>query len=391
MKACILCGGKGTRLRPLTFDRPKPMVPLLNKPTIQHLVESLVASGFDDIVITLGYQGEQIKEYLNDGALFGAHITYSFEDKKLGTAGSVKNAKKYLDDGAFLVMGGDIALDFNLKEIYNFHKKNTSIATIAITCTDDPTDFGIVEIDVSNDIKKFKEKPKPGEIFSNLASTGIYVCDPEIFDWIPSNKKYDFAKDLFPTFLENGKKLIGWLSPGKWSDIGSIKMYKDANSWKLRDMNRTEITGDFLSNGNIRGPITVKNGVRIGYNTSIVGPTIIGERTVIGNDVLISPFTSIGSNCIIESDSRILSTIFYDHIIIKSGSVVSSTIIDNNTTIGRDCVVETGVVIGPRVVVGDKSKIKSYVKIWPDVEIPPGSVVSEDILNDNYDTSVNGS
>ncbi|HIH40495.1 MAG TPA: NDP-sugar synthase [Halobacteria archaeon] len=391
MKACILCGGKGTRLRPLTFDRPKPMVPLLNKPTVQHLVESLVSSGFDDIVITLGYQGEQIKEYLDDGALFGANITYSFEDKKLGTAGSVKNAEKYLNDGAFLVMGGDIALDFNLKEVYNFHKKNMPITTIALICIDDPTDFGIVEMDISNDIKKFKEKPRPGEIFSNLASTGIYVCDPEIFDWIPDNERYDFAKDLFPSFLESGKKMCGWLSPGKWSDIGSIKAYKDANSWKLRDMNKTEITGDFLSNGNIRGPITINNGVRIGHNTSIVGPTIIGERTVIGNDVLISPFTSIGSDCIIESDSRILSTIFYDNVIIKSGSIVSSAIIDNNTTIGRDCVIETSVVIGPRAVVGDGSKIKSYVKIWPDVKIPPGSIVSKDVLNDEYDLSIDGS
>ena len=391
MKACIMCGGVGTRLRPLTFERPKPMIPLLNKPSIQHLVENLVSSGLDEIVITLGYQGEKIEEYFGDGSLFGANIKYVYEEKKLGTAGSVKNAQDYLDGDTFLVVGGDLALDFNLKQICDFHKRNASIVTIGLVCMDDPREYGIVEMDAKNELKRFKEKPLPGEVFSNLASTGIYVCDSEIFEFVLRGERYDFAKDLFPRFLEGGKKMGGWLSRGHWSDVGDIKSYREAVRWKLGDMVGTEITGEFYSKGKIRGPISIQNGVKIGRGTSIVGPVIVGENTTIGEDVLIAPYTSLGSNCSIESDSKILSAILYDDVTIEEGSIISSAIIDGCTKIGRDCVIENGVVIGPRSDIGNNSTVRSYVKIWPEMYVPPNSTVSEDILNEEYGIVTSGS
>ena len=197
MKVCIMCGGEGTRLRPLTFERPKPCIPIVNRPSIQHLVAHLSNMGFHEIVITLGYLGSVIQEALGDGSLFGVEITYVQEETKMGTAGSVKNAQAHLDGSPFLVVGGDHVTDLNVLEFFREHQRNDGMVTIGLISIDDPSEYGIAELDANYDILRFKEKPAPGEIFSNLASTGMYVCDPAIFDHIPANTKYDFAKDLF--------------------------------------------------------------------------------------------------------------------------------------------------------------------------------------------------
>lgn len=201
MKACIMCGGEGTRLRPLTFARPKPNVPILNKPSVVHLVEHLEKEGFNEIVVTVGYMADKVEEYLGDGCMFGVHIEYVYEHKKMGTAGSVKNAEEFLSGEPFIVLGGDHVLNLDLREMYRFHKKNDAIVTIGLLSIDDPREFGIADMDVNNRIHRFLEKPGPGEIFSNLASTGIYMCDPEIFDWIPEGKNTTLLKIYFLCFL----------------------------------------------------------------------------------------------------------------------------------------------------------------------------------------------
>jgi len=198
MKVCIMCGGEGTRLRPLTFERPKPCIPIVGLPSIQHLVSHLSNLGFREVIITLGYMGSVIEESLRDGSLFGVEITYVREETKLGTAGSVKNAQRYLEDGDFLVVGGDHVTDLNLLEFYRDHTRNRAPITIGLISIDEPGDYGIAEIDADFRIQRFKEKPSPGEIFSNLASTGIYACTSEIFDEIPSETKFDFAQRPLP-------------------------------------------------------------------------------------------------------------------------------------------------------------------------------------------------
>ncbi|HNL87123.1 MAG TPA: nucleotidyltransferase family protein, partial [Methanoregulaceae archaeon] len=221
MKVCIMCGGEGTRLRPLTFDRPKPCIPIVNRPSVEHLVSHLSNLGFSEIVITLGYMGTLIEQALGDGSLLGVDITYVHEKTKLGTAGSVKNAQEYLDGQDFLVVGGDHVTDINLLEFYRVHMKERPIVSIGLISIDEPSEYGIAEIDVHYQIRRFREKPGPGEIFSNLASTGIYVCNPEIFNWIPGATKFDFARDLFPLLMEKGYGLKGWLARGNWTDVGS--------------------------------------------------------------------------------------------------------------------------------------------------------------------------
>ncbi|MDK2825749.1 MAG: mannose-phosphate guanylyltransferase [Methanolobus sp.] len=383
MKACIMCGGEGTRLRPLTFARPKPSIPILNKPSVVHLIEHLSKEGFNDIVITLGYMAEKIEEQLGDGRIFGVHIDYVYEDEKLGTAGGVKNAEEYLHDSPFIVLGGDHVLNLNLREMYRFHEMTDALVTIGLLSIDDPREFGIADMDVNNRIRRFLEKPGPGEIFSNLASTGIYVCDPEIFDWIPEGKQYDFAKDLFPDILAKKRKINGILARGRWTDVGSPQAYRQAQRWMLESLPGTTIEGHFKTlDARIKGPVSLGHNVSVGSNSAIVGPIVIGENTTIGDNVLIGPYTTIGSNCTINDDTRLLSSYIFNNVSIGRNSNVSGSIIDNATTVGNNCSLENGTVIGPEVKIENDVTVHSDVRIWPKMSISAGTKVKEDMLGE---------
>ena len=387
-----MCGGEGTRLRPLTFDRPKPCIPIVNRPSIQHLVSHLSNLGFNDIIITLGYKSEAIEEALGDGSLFGADVTYVHEKTKLGTAGSVKNAQSYLEGQDFLVVGGDHVTDLNLLEFYREHLKEKPIISIGLISIDEPSEYGIAEIDVEYQIKRFKEKPSPGEIFSNLASTGIYVCSPEIFDHIPAGQKFDFARDLFPHLMERGHVLRGWLARGNWSDVGSPTSLRNAERWKLKEIPFTSIHGDLTLRGSlVNGPVQLGGSCSVGTNTRIIGPVAIGSGTTIGNNVLIGPYTSIGDRCSLCDNVKIFSSSIYNRVTIGNNTTVSGSIIDCDTGVGDDCSLENDTVIGPRVILKKGVVVHSRTRIWPDVVVPEGTIVKEHILNERYDIRCEGS
>jgi mannose-1-phosphate guanylyltransferase len=392
MKVCIMCGGEGTRLRPLTFERPKPCIPIVNRPSIQHLVSHLSNLGFRDIVITLGYMGVSIEEALGDGSLFGADITYVHEKVKLGTAGSVKNAQKYLEEGDFLVVGGDHVTDLNLLDFFREHARHPAPVSIGLISIDEPGEYGIAEIDADFRIKRFKEKPAPGEIFSNLASTGIYVCAPEIFDEIPLKKKYDFARDLFPSLMESGHVLHAWLARGNWTDVGNPASLRQAERWKLQEIPYTSISGDLtIRAGQIQGPVQLGTSFSMGENSRIIGPVAIGAGTAIGDHVLIGPYTSIGENCLVKSNAKIFSSSLYNRVVVGRNSTVSGSIIDNDTVVGDDCSLENDTVIGPRVVFRNGVVVHSRTRIWPEVVVPDRAIVKEHLLNEEYAVKYEGS
>jgi len=391
MKTCIMCGGEGTRLRPLTFDRPKPMIPLLNKPSLVHLVEHLAIEGFNDIVLTLGYMGGEIEAELGDGSMYGVHIEYVHEKDKMGTAGGVKNAEELFEGEPFMVVGGDHVMDLELREFVRFHEKHDALVTIGLLPIDDPRDYGIADLDVNNRINRFFEKPGPGQIFSNLASTGIYVCDPEVLEWIPQ-EKYDFAKDLFPDIMKKGENINGFLVHGRWTDIGNPQAYREACRWMLEQMPGTKISGRLnIKDARVTGPIEIGHDVSLGSNSAIVGPIVIGENTTIGDNVLVGPYTSIGSNCKIGNNSRILSSYIFNNVEIGAHTAVSGAIIDNSTKIKESCILETGTVIGPRVIIGDDVTVNSNVRIWPEVRIKNGTKVIDNVGNEDFGNHIKGS
>lgn len=379
-----MCGGIGTRLQPLTFERPKPTIPLLNKPSITHLVEQLSGRGFDNIVLTLGHLGKKIEECLEDGSLFGVTIHYVYEKERLGTAGSVKNAEKCLSDSPFLVVGGDHVLDLDLREFYQFHRKHDGVVSVGLLPIDDPRKYGIAEINANNKIKRFIEKPAPRQIFTNLASTGIYVCDLKIFDLIPKDRPYDFAKDLFPALLRDDMPMYGWLARGFWTDLGCPEEYRAASKWMLGKLRGTEIVGHpHIKGARLNGPVVIENGVVLGSNSAVIGPVIIGDNTVIGNDVLIGPYTTIGGSCRIGDGSQILSSYIYDGISIGDDVFICGAIIDDDAVVENNCVLKNGAVIGPRVTVRDGTTIHSDVRIWPEVTID-AKEVREDVICPRY-------
>lgn len=205
MKAIIMAGGEGSRLRPLTCDRPKPLVPVLGKPIMEYGIELLKKHGIKDIGVTLQYLPNAIIDYFGDGSKWGVNLQYFLEEVPLGTAGSVKNAETFLDE-SFLVISGDALTDFNLSEIIAFHFKKQSLATIVLTVVSNPLEYGIVITDSANNITSFLEKPGWGEVFSDTVNTGIYVFEPDILKLIPEKTVFDFSKDLFPKILaKNGK------------------------------------------------------------------------------------------------------------------------------------------------------------------------------------------
>jgi mannose-1-phosphate guanylyltransferase len=240
-------------------------------------------------------------------------------------------------------------------------------------------------MDVNNRISRFLEKPGPGQIFSNLASTGIYMCNPGIFDWIPEGQRFDFAKDLFPAFLENDVPINGLLVRGHWTDVGNPQAYRQAQRWMLETMPGTTIRGYFnTKNARIVGPLDIGNNVVVGSNSAVVGPVVLGDNTTIGDNVLIGPYTTIGSNCVIKDGCRILSSYIYNDVTIGKNCNVSGSVIDNTTVVGQDCSLENGTVIGPRVNIGSDTTVHSDVKIWPELTVKSGSRIQEDLLNPDY-------
>ena len=224
MKAVIMAGGEGTRLRPLTSNAPKPMLPIANRPMMEHIVTLLKRHGFDEIVVTVAFLANHIKTYFGDGSEFGVTISYADEPVPLGTAGSVGNARKMLDE-TFLVISGDVLTDMDLTEVMRFHREKGAMATIGLTAVDNPLEFGIVITQEDGTIERFLEKPTWGQVFSDTINTGIYVLEPAIFDFIPEGRSVDFSSEVFPALLAAGKPLYGAVMSGYWEDVGTLEAY----------------------------------------------------------------------------------------------------------------------------------------------------------------------
>ncbi|MBI5656160.1 MAG: nucleotidyltransferase family protein, partial [Geobacter sp.] len=228
MKAVIMAGGFGTRIQPLTSNIPKPMIPLLNRPIMLHIVELLKKHQITDLVMLLYHQPSVIKNFFRDGADFGVKITYVTPLEDMGTAGAVKCAEKFIDE-RFLVISGDLLTDFNLQKIIDFHADNKALATITLTPVKDPLQCWVVITDKNRRITQFLEKPGWGEVISDTINTGIYVFEPEIFTYIPANENFDFSQDLFPKLLEKQEPLFGYTVKGYWRDIGNTDSYREAH------------------------------------------------------------------------------------------------------------------------------------------------------------------
>ncbi len=300
MKAVVMAGGEGTRLRPLTSSRPKPLVPILNKPCMQHTIELLKRYGVTDIVVTLYYLADEIEGYFGDGSELGVNLIYTVEDTPLGTAGSVKKAEEYLKDDTFIIVSGDALTDMDVDKALAFHREKESVATLVLQHVDNPLEFGVVITDDNGRIRRFLEKPSWGEVFSDTVNTGMYILEPSIFEYMQPEKNYDWSQDIFPQILKEEKPMFGYVMGEYWTDVGSLQQYRQAQYEMLGGMTKLPIEG--APQG---GHIWIGEGTEIDPSAQIVGPVCIGKNCRIKADAHIGPDTVIGDNCLIEEGATL--------------------------------------------------------------------------------------
>ena len=332
-----MAGGFGTRLRPLTNNIPKPMVPIANKPMLEHLINLLKMHNINDYIMLLYYQGDIIKNYFGDGSKFGVTIKYILPDRDYGTAGAVKFTEKYITDD-FLVISGDVLTNFNLTEFYNYHKEKDSLATISLYSSDNPTQYGIVLTDNDSRIVRFVEKPLSSEIFSDTINTGLYYFKKEIFKHIPESENFDFSNDLFPHLLREEIPLYGYKTSGYWRDIGNLEDYLYANLDVLEDKLAHIKARDYYGN-------CVSSSSKIMQGVSIEN-SVIGENVYLGKGV------------------QIKNSVIWDNVIISDNSRIFFDVIGKNTKIGAGTRINDFVFIGDDCEIGKNAFISSSIKIW---------------------------
>lgn len=373
LKAVIMAGGKGTRLRPLTSNLPKPMVPIANKPILIHIIELLKKYDFDDIIITVGYLGKKISEMIGDGSNLGVKITYSWEDRPLGTAGSVKQVEKKLDE-TFLVISSDILTDIDLAHMLEFHKKRGSVATLALTRAEIPVAYGIVFTDENGSINRFKEKPGWSEVFSDKINTGIYILEPEVLRFIEEKQEFDFSKQLFPLLLERGDPIFGYIGDFYWLDIGNPKKYIEANHDVLIKKVRVNVAGE-----EIKEDIWVGEGTDVNLEANLWAPVIIGQNCKVEKGAVIDRLTVIGDGVYIAKKAHVKRSIVWNNATIREGVKLENCVISSRVELGADSIVQTEAVIGDDCEIGNESVISQERKIWPNKIIESGSRVTTDV------------
>ena len=377
-KIVILAGGYGTRLRPLTYTRPKPMLPLAGKPVLQHIIESLEKQGFDELIITTNYLCENIIKYFGNGSRFGVRIIYYRENTPLGTAGSVKNCEEHLVD-TFGVIQSDNITDLDLKTIFQFHRKKKGIGTLGVLYVDNPQEVGILELDKSDKVVRFLEKPKPEECFSNLANMGAYVLEPEVLDYIPKGKFFDFSKDLYPRLLRLKKAIYGLKTECFWTDVGCFENFMKANKWILDKQKPKEIK-NFKNQAEIKGPVYIGENVSIEYGASIFGPTIIDDDCRIHANSIVGPSSMLGPNVEIGNESQVKGSIIYENTLIENHSRIDECIIGENCWIGSKSILNKNVVVGPNCRIGNHVWIEAGARVWPDIEVESNSTVKNMVI-----------
>ncbi len=374
MKAVVMAGGEGTRLRPLTSNQPKPMLPVCNRPMMEYILQLLRNHGFTQVVATLQFLPTVIRNYFGDGSEWGLGMEYLIEEKPLGTAGGVKNAQEHLTE-PFLVISGDALTDIDLTDVIRFHKEKKAMVTIALVRVANPLEFGIVVTDETGHIERFLEKPNWGQVFSDTINTGIYVLNPEIFDFIPTTGPFDFSHDLFPLLLERGFPIYGYVADGYWCDVGNFEQYIRAHKDILEGK-----TGIQPPGFNMGGDIWLGEGAEIDPAAKITGPVVLGDHSKVEEGCTIREFTVLGHNVVVKGGSFVHRAIVYDNTYVGGGSHLRGCVIGKNCDLKSNVRLEEGVVIGDDCRIGDNVVVNHDVKIYPFKTVDAGATVNSSII-----------
>ncbi|UPT76652.1 NTP transferase domain-containing protein [Sulfurovum sp. XGS-02] len=386
MKAVVMAGGFGTRIQPLTNSRPKPMLPIMNKPMMEHTMMTLKDLGITEFIVLLYFKPEIIQEHFGDGSAFGIKITYVVPDDDYGTAGAVKLAEEYIGNENFIIISGDLVTDFDFQKIFDYHKEKKSKLTITLTSVDNPLEFGVVIANEEGKIEKFLEKPSWGEVFSDTINTGIYIIEPEILEYIPKNENYDFSKDLFPKLMREGVDLMAGYSEGYWRDVGNPESYRDVYDDILTGKVKFNIDGEKTHFPD--GVLYSDGSYSFDKSIEIVGTVVLGKNVTLKKDVKLKNVV-IGDNVTIGKESKIRNSVIWNDVEIHAKAKLDGCVICNDNMIGKNVTANAGMILAEGCEIGQLTKIEQDVIIWPDKKIEDASIVSHSlILGNKYKNSI---
>jgi mannose-1-phosphate guanylyltransferase / phosphomannomutase len=374
MKAVIMAGGEGTRLRPLTSNAPKPMLPLANKPMMEHIVELVKAHGIDEIVVTVAFMANAIRSYFGDGSELGVKIDYATEEQPLGTAGSVRNAMEHLDE-RFMVISGDVLTDIDLSKLVAAHEEKGALATIGLVAVDNPLEFGIVITRDDGSIERFLEKPTWGQVFSDTINTGIFVLEPEIFDHIAADRPVDFSSEVFPAVLEAGLPLYGAVAEGYWEDVGTLDAYLRAHKDILDGKVTVGISGFELGEG-----LWLGEGAEVHPEARIDPPAVIGDYCRVEAGAHLGQYAVLGTNVRVRSGADLQRVVIGDNAYLGENVRLRGTIVGRASDLRNGVRCEEGVVLGDESFVGEGAVIAPDVKVYPFKTVEAGAVVNSSIV-----------
>ncbi len=377
VKGIIMAGGFGTRIQPLTHSVPKPMLPVVNRPMLEMIVEKLKEAGINEIIILLYFMPEVIQGHFKDGSHFGVKITYVLPDDDYGTAGALKCAESYVEGDDVLVISGDLVCDFDLNKIVSFHRLKQSQLTITLTTVENPLQFGVVIADQEGRIERFLEKPSWGEVFSDQINTGIYVLDNAVFKMIPVHTNYDFSKDLFPALMAQGKVLWGCLMEGYWRDVGNPESYRSVHKEIFEGKARFEYQGELREDKT--GSLYSAKGVKIPADLKIRGTVVVAKGVVIGKGCELHNCV-IGEGSVIGDRCRIDSSVIWENVSIGERSVLVNTVVADDCALGEKVHVVQGAMIAHGCRIGKNVAFEKDVMVWPGKTIEDGAIVSSNVI-----------
>ena len=361
MQVVILVGGEGTRLRPLTCNTPKAIVPILNRPFLEHLLLYLKGHGVTDVILAMGYLPNLVQGCLGDGSRLGMRITYVTEKSPLGTAGAVKHAESFID-GPFIVLNGDIITEIDLTDMIKQHQTIKPKVSLALTPVEDPTAFGVVDTDARNIVKRFLEKPSRDKVTSNMINAGIYILEAEVLTLIPDSTRFMFEHDVFPTLIERGDPILGYPSDAYWIDIGTSEKYLEVNHHLLQRWD----------NGGVR----IEGKSQIHPTAHIEGPVLIGDGCVISARAIIKGPAVLGPQCRIGRDTIIDGVVLWQGVEVLEGAVLDNCVAGFNSRIQGNCHIGEECILGDYVNIDSESQLTQGTRVWPDNYPDPDAIKS---------------
>ncbi|MGZ4435376.1 MAG: sugar phosphate nucleotidyltransferase [Trebonia sp.] len=375
MKAVVMAGGEGTRLRPMTANQPKPLLPVANRPIMEHVLRLLKKHGFEETVVTVQFLAALVRNYFGDGEDVGMFLQYATEEMPLGTAGSVKNAEDALKDSPFLVISGDALTDMDLTEMRRFHKENGALVTVGLTRVPDPLEFGIVIADEGGRIQRFLEKPTWGQVFSDTVNTGVYIMEPEVLAEVSAKESVDWSHDVFPKLLARGAPIFGYISDKYWEDVGTLESYMKAQADVLSKKVVVDIAGFEVSPG-----MWIAEGADVDPDAVLKGPLVIGDYAKIEAGATIREYSVIGANVVVKEGAFVHRAVVHNNVFVGQGTTLRGCVVGKNTDVMRLARIEEAAVIGDECVVEPEAYISAGVKVYPFKTIEAGAVVNTSVV-----------